>query len=454
MSTTINKNTKFLLVLVLSLHYQYFMAQESKLEGYIIEALENNQGLKQEQFQLNKSLYALKEARTLFLPDISLQGSYLKAQGGRTIDFPIGDLLNPVYASLNQLTGTSQFPELENQNVQLNPDNFYDAKFHTVLPLINAEIWYNEKIKRQQIDMQQAAINVYKRELIRDVKLAYYRYFQSIQAVKIYEDATGLVDENIRVSESMFRNGVGTATAITRAKTERQKIQTELSSSQNSQKNALAYFNFLLNAPLDRALEIDENEAIEMVQNLGTGRADSRDELVQLKSAKDLYELNLKMKKSNFIPKVNTFLDLGSQGFDFNFDSQSQYYLLGLNLQWDLFAFGQNRYRAQQARADINIIEARTSQTERALQLQEVQASNNYYTAYLNLNSAESQLTLAKTYLKDQDKLFREGQLLYIELLDAQSEFTSANLQRSISLANVKIALAELERSQASYPIQ
>jgi len=36
--------------------------------------------------------------------------SYTKADGGRTIDLPLGDLLNPVYQSLNQLMGQQNSP--------------------------------------------------------------------------------------------------------------------------------------------------------------------------------------------------------------------------------------------------------------------------------------------------------------------------------------------------------
>jgi outer membrane protein TolC len=116
-------------------------AQESMLENYIREAFKNNQGLQGQQLQLEKSMYALKEARALFLPNISFGASYSKADGGRTIDLPIGDLFNPVYKSLNQLTNSSSFPALQNQSILLNPDNYYDARFRTTLSLINSEIY-------------------------------------------------------------------------------------------------------------------------------------------------------------------------------------------------------------------------------------------------------------------------------------------------------------------------
>src|SRR5687768_16034791 len=89
-------------------------AQES-LNLYISQALEANHGIKQQTFQLEKSLFALKEAKGMFMPSVTFSTTYTKADGGRTIDFPTGDLLNQTYSTLNQLTGTNNFPQLENQ---------------------------------------------------------------------------------------------------------------------------------------------------------------------------------------------------------------------------------------------------------------------------------------------------------------------------------------------------
>ena len=87
-------------------------AQNPILENYIREGLESNRGLKQKQLDYASNLAALKEARGLFLPDISLNARYTVAEGGRMIEFPVGDLLNPVYSTLNMLTGSSQFPQM------------------------------------------------------------------------------------------------------------------------------------------------------------------------------------------------------------------------------------------------------------------------------------------------------------------------------------------------------
>jgi outer membrane protein TolC len=431
-------------------------AQPAQLDQYIRQALESNAGLKQQQFSLAQSLYALQEARSLFLPSVSFLSSYTKAAGGRTIDVPIGDLLNPAYATLNQLTGSSKFPTLANQSFLLNPDNFYDAKLRTSMPLINTEIWYNRKIKQQVITQQQAAVNVYKRELVKNIKTAYYQYYQAGKAVDIYRSTLNLVRENIRVNESLLRNGVRNSTALTRSQTERERTEASLVQAENNRRNAQAYFNFLLNRPLQDSILLDTTAFADPVVQLPadtSGGTGMREELEQLRSVKKINELGYSLARSYLVPKLSTFLDLGSQGTAFTWDNKTRYYLWGINLEWNIFSGGKNKARSKQAEAEIQAVQAQYDQTQQSLQLQLTQSFNNYRSAVAGYTSARAQVVLATKYYRDQLKAYKEGQLLYLELVDAQNQLTNAQLQLAQTFAGVQVALAQLERDEASYPL-
>ncbi len=426
--------------------------QSVQLDNYISMAFNQNDGLKQQQFDLDRSLFALKEAQAMFLPTVSMIGSYTKSSGGRTIDVPVGDLVNPIYTALNQLTG-SKYPQLKNESFLLNPDNFYDLKMRTSLPLINAEIHYNKLIKQQLITSQQAAVNVYKRALVKDIKTAYYRYYQALQSVEVYNSAMLLIRENIRENESMLRNGVRNGTALLRSKTEQEKTNAQLIQAQRNIQNARDYFNFLLNRPLKDSILIDHDPNTMLTEPDTTAGTKGREELKQLQTMQQVYTLDYKMQKSGFIPKLNTFIDLGSQGFDFNVNDKTRYYLWGINLQWDIFTGGQRKYRAAQSHASLNSTNAQLDQTQQSLQLQLNQSYNNYQSAKAAYKSTVAQLTFAGKYYNDQLKAYRAGQLLYLELVDAQDQLTGVKLQMTESQANLQIALAELEREQATYPI-
>jgi outer membrane protein TolC len=447
---------KILFIPLLILLTNSLRAQESNLDKYISEAFKNNQGLQGQQLQLEKSMVALKEAHALFLPNISFGASYSKADGGRTIDLPIGDLFNPVYKSLNQLTNSNAFPNLKNQSILLNPDNYYDARFRTTLPLINAEIYYNEKIKNENISQQKAAVNVYKRELVKEIKTAYYKYYQAVKAEEIYNNALTLVSENIRVNQSLLRNGMKNGTALTRSETEKQKIEASITQAAGNRKNVQAYINFLMNRPLespvilDTASFITENQTLFSIMNSNT---EGREELQELQSVIQTNELNKKLESSYMIPKLNTYLDLGSQGFNFNYNNKTQYYVWGLNLEMNLFAGGLHKYRKQQASIGIQTAETSYKETSAQMQMQMLQSVNNLRTAISDYQNARMQLSLSEKYYSDQSKVYKAGQLLYIELLDALTQLTNARLQVAVTIANMQVAYADAERNAAAYPL-
>ena len=80
------------------------------LESYIQEGLKQNLGLQQERLELLKSAENITQAKANFMPKVTFNPNYTLAAGGRRLEFPIGDLLNPVYSTLNQLTKTNNFP--------------------------------------------------------------------------------------------------------------------------------------------------------------------------------------------------------------------------------------------------------------------------------------------------------------------------------------------------------
>lgn len=429
--------------------FGYLGYSQSKLDGYIEVGLKNNEVIKQHNFDINKSMYALKEARSLFYPTVSLNGSYTKAEGGRTIDIPIGDMLNPVYNTLNQITNSNAFPTLENQSVLINPDNFYDAKIHTTMPLLNFEIIYNKRIKNQQTSLQKIELEIYQRELVKEIKIAYYKYLQSVEGIKIYEDALALVKENQRVNKSLFKNEKINRTAVLRSDNEVIRIQANLETAKQNSNNARSYFNFLLNEKLDAVIEVDENEAppIDAVSE----NTQNREELQKLTQAKEINDNVNKLTQSYWFPKVNGFADFGIQDFDFEVNKQSRYYFAGVGLEWNIFSGNKNKFKLKQTEEDSKKISSQIDNVKQQLLLQFQVSQNNLKSALEQFYADKNQKESAKKYNEDITKLYKEGQAIYIELLDAQNQWVNAQLNTNIALYNSWIASAELERANATF---
>lgn len=425
-------------------------------QQYIDEALSNNLVLKEKKVSLDKALVALKQARSLFLPTTWFETQYTVADGGRSIDLPIGDLLNPVYKTLNQLTTTNHFPSVSNTSEQLLPNNYYDARIRTTMPLINPEIRINRDIKQQEILLQQNEVDIYKRELIKEVKTAYYNYLLAGEGVRIYQNALQVVNENLRINQSLLSNGKGLPAYVSRAESEVSKVKGQLENASNEQKNATSYFNFLLNKPFTDPILSTE---ILLDQNLfplsaATSNAEAREEIKNLNISRDINENVLKMNRSFRIPRVNAFLDFASQGFDFTVNNKSLYYLGGVQLQVPIFSGRRNLYKIEQTKLDALTIELTKNNTVNQLNLAASVSKNNAASAYSNYQVATRQWESSQKYFKLIDKGYREGVNSFIEYLDARNQLTTSELQVNITKYKMLAALADYERQTASYSLK
>lgn len=427
---------------------------QSRLDEYIREGLNSNQSIKQQDFVLEKNVYALKEAKSMFGPEVTFSTTYTKADGGRTIDFPTGDLFNGVYSTLNKLTGSNAFPQLQNQHILLNPDNFYDAKFRTTLPILNAELIYNKRIKAQQVDLQKNEVQLYKRELVKEIKTAYYNYLKAVYATGIYESSLRLVQEGQRINTRLYDNAKVNRTVVLRSQNEVSRINASLTGAKKTAESARYYFNFLINRPLTDSILLDDITTLPALGQSLANNITGREELAKLRIAKDINGNLNGLAKSYIIPKLGTFIDLGSQAFDWKFNSQSRYYLLGVSLEWNLFSSGKNSYRVKQTIADREALASQTDYVRQQLLTELKVRQAAMQSAIAQYEAAQSQLKTSQTYYNDMVKLYKQGMAIYIELLDAQNQWIDAQLNANIALYDTWIAYTAIERANASFTIQ
>lgn len=424
---------------------------QSPLDQYIQEALLNNQSIRQQQFNYEKSSLALQEAKSLYGPTIQFQTDYFLAGGGRTVDFPLGDILNPVYSTLNQLTSSNRFPTINNQRILLNPNNFYDAKIRTSMPILNTELAYNKRIKQEQVSLQALEVQLYKRELVKEIKLAYLQYLQSLEAIQIYQSALTLVNESKRVNTALFENDKVNRTVLLRANNEVVKYEASKQQAEKQSASARAFFNFLLNRPLTDSIKVDHQFSMPVLMANNALAVTQREEWLKLKVADKINHELSGLAKSVVTPKISGFVDLGSQSFDWKFNDQSRYYFMGISLQWNLFTSGKNTIKVKQTILDNNILKAQTDNILQQLELKLSTELNDYYAAIANYTAANASLKTAQTYATDMMKLYKEGQALYIELLDAQNQLIQTKIQSSITLYNTHMKYVEIERATASF---
>lgn len=428
-------------------------AQTAILDDYVKTGIEHNRALQARELSYQKSVQALREAKGLFMPQVTFSASYTLASGGRAIQFPIGDLLNPIYSTLNALTETQNFPtNLENVDEQFLPNNFQETKFRVIQPLFNPDIFLNYKAKKSLISLAEAQKNSYAAELEKDIRIAYYNYLKTEDALAIFGETETLLKEIIRVNQRLLDHHKVTPDAVSRAETQLAQLKEQEAQAIEQNQTAKAYFNFLLNRPFGEAIARDtvlnSTPVVGLEQALNQSII-QRAELTQLTYAKEAGAYATSVTRAANLPRVVAVVDAGAQGYGYTFDKDQRFWLGQVSLQWDLFKGFQNDARIQQAEIDQAILYNQENELQQQIQLQVQQAWYQVQAARTAGLAAEKAVKSASETFEHIRKKYQENQASLLELMDAQNQLTQAQLNLNIHTWDYHSKVAELNWASA-----
>ncbi len=444
-------NTKtYLLATILSFSSVIGFSQDT-LEAYVEEGLLNNRQYLKERLNTDISKEENKMAKRLFLPDVSFNASYIIAEGGRTIDIPIGDLFNPVYTTLNQLTASERFPtDLANVNEQLLPNNFHETKIRIVQPILNTDIYYGHKASKANISVNQARETTYKNQLSFQIRKAYYDHLKLVEQKAILDSTRILLKELVRVNGKFVKYEVATKDALYNAEAQLYRIDAQLATVQKNIALSRNFFNFLLNKDLEAEIIIDESIGFErerfIISELKKTALTNRSELKGIEKGIEANDYEVKRNKGFLIPDISAAAEFGYQGFGYDFDQNQDYYLLSFNLSWPIFQGGRNKSKVRRAKLRKEQLETDYSEVENSILLE---ASKGYYQYEESLavyTAQLSQLKSAQENFKIIEAKYRQSQVLLVEFNEVRTQLTTAQLNESIARFNIKIARANLIR--------
>ena len=430
-----------------------FLNGQDVLKEYIRYGIDNNLALKQKESGYEKSLEALEQARSFFYPNISFIARYSVSEGGRVLDFPVGDLLNPVYSTLNALTSSQNFPMVENEQFRFLRPTEQETKIRLAQPIFNPDIYYNSKIKKEMSFFEEADVKQYKRELIAEIKKAYYNAAMSDGIFKMMIETRKLLLENIRVNKKLVENNELTIDRVYRSEAELSKFDQEL---QNAEKNkiiASAYFNFLLNKPLSDSIVLQQPLTFpalaEYTGDFSKTAIENREELKKLGNFSNMTDMQLKMNQSGKLPNLFVVVDYGFQGEKYQFNKEQDYMQASAILTWNLFSGFQNRAKIRQAMIDKTIIGNQLDEARKQIELQVINTLNELLTAEKGISAAETRLKNARDGFRLINRKYEEGQASLLEFLDARTTMTQAEENLIISKFSYLSCFAEFEKVTA-----
>jgi outer membrane protein TolC len=433
-------------------------AQNEVLDGYVREGLANNLALRQKTLSAQRAMAALREARGMFLPSVSIEARYSRAGGGRIIDIPIGDLMNPVYYTLNQLIQQPLFPtNLPNESIPFLREEEQETKLRITQPLFHPAILFNYRIKSDLKDVEDLSRAVYARQLVLDIRTAYFNFLKADKLVELLSATETLVREHVRVVEKLHANDKANLSDLYRAQAEIPAIEQQKAEAEKGRMLAASYLNFLLNRPLDGPIEKTADRP-RIVSEPELDEADSsalarREELRQMDLAISLMKNKVRISAASFLPGITAVFDWGYWDEKYRITPDNDYWMASLVASWNLFNGFQDKYKVDQAKLEKKEKEAERLSIRNQILLQIREARENVKIADAAIETAERRLAAARKSFDAVDSRYRQGLAPQIELIEGRNNLTLAEVGAVAALYDYQIRKAEWEKATASFPL-
>lgn len=441
-------------LIILIVFTEIVIGQNLIIDKYIKLAIQNNLYIKQQTFTVQQSFTDLDEARGLFFPSVDLKARYTRADGGRQIEIPVGDLVNPIYTALNIVNPQFGFPtNIPNESVPFLRKEEQETKVSLLQPIVQPELFYNYSIKSNLVEIEKLGRDISIREIIHETKRSYLNILRTQNLIKLYKNSLQLLSENVRVNESLYKNDKVTIDVVHRAKAEKIKIEQLLVEAEKDHDLAKSYFNHLLNRELDSPIDIDEIK-IEQKQNLVLVDLEiealrNREELKQLETLIEVAENSKGAANSSYFPNLFLAAEYGYQGENYDFDSESDYWIASLVFNWNLFNGLRDNSKSEKAELEIRKQSLQLNELTNKIKLQVREAYKNYILAKKIIEVSDERSLSSKMSFNIVNKKYKQGLVSQVEYLDSQNQLLQSEISSTLAGYSLMESYFDLEKITA-----
>jgi outer membrane protein len=429
------------------------------IDGYVREGLKSNLALRAQSLEVERAEAALDAARARYFPEAALAARYTRAEGGRTIELPLGDALNPAYQTLNDLLVQQgqqpQFPVVQNETIRFLREREQDTRITLRMPLLNPAIPAAVRAQRELLGASEYSRVALGRRLKRDITVGYLSWLSAVRTQGIVDASVALLNENLRVNDSLNRNGKITQDQVLRARAELLAVTQQSREAQNGASQAQSYLNFLLNRPLDTALDnvevgVGVAAPSRELSELRRSALDNRPELAELQHLTRATQAQTRAAKADLWPTLSFGADGGIQGEEYEFGRGSNFTTISLLLNWTFFDGGARRAAVRQANATARKTATQLDELQQQVQLEVQQSLDRLNTSADSLATAEARADAARAAFRIASRKRDEGVISQVEFIDARSSLTGAELNLNVTRFEVLARQAELDYATAA----
>ena len=299
-------------------------------------------------------------------------------------------------------------------------------------------------------------------DVVANVSKAFYDVLLTQRQLDIINEDIGRLQRNLRDANSRYQAGVTdkidakqATIGLNNSLASRKQLQEMVNSRVAYLKQQMGYYppKPLMVAydsvRLQREIAVDTNQTLN-VQN--------RIEYSLLETQKNLQNINVSYYKYGFLPSLSA---VGSYNLLYFNDRFSKLYnnsyptsLVGLSLALPIFQGGRRLQNLSKARLQVKRVDLDLENTRNAISTEYVQALANYKSNFSNYRFLGENVDLAKDVYQVVSLQYREGIKTYLDLIVAQTDLRTAELNYYNALFQLLSSKIDLQRSLGTLPVQ
>ncbi len=408
------------------------------LEDCVFEALEGNPNLLDAKEMLSQAGSGVDEARSGYLPNLSLRGSYNFMEETQTVGIP-----NPV-------TGRTQ-------DFKLDFTRDYVFQVSASQPLYTGgRVASSYRIAKRSLEISEADLRRVKNEVALEVVQWFYGLLLAREAVGVAEEAVDTAEEFLRIVRARYKTGEASSFEVMRAEVEVGNLQPVLISAGNGV--ALSELALKKAMGVSQHTEIDfvgsfEDPAFTLTleEAIETGFT-ARPEIAMVSVRKEIAEASVGLAKSGRMPSFSLDLsyDVRTDEITFDSDKIEDTYAGYLTLSLPLFDGLRTKAQISKAMSELRRADIARRNLEDAIELEVRAAFLDIEAAEERLRSQEKNVEMAEEGLGIANERYLQGYATNLEVLDSQLALNTARQNRLHAVHDLNLAIAKMKKAMGT----
>ncbi|RNI21904.1 TolC family protein [Rufibacter latericius] len=288
-----------------------------------------------------------------------------------------------------------------------------------------------------------------------DVSKAFYNILLSQEQLRILDENIARQEKQYRDARAQYEQGLVDKTDYQRASITLNSIRADRKRTQEAIKASTAVLQELMGLPVNSPLtlaydynQMQQNILVDTTQNVTFA---NRVEFQQVQTQRQIQGLNTRYHRYNFLPTASAFVNYNPTFFSSSFsDIYSQSYptsAVGLQVGIPIFQGGRRLQNVRISELQEENLNLELQNVQRQINTEYQRALANYKSDYNDWLTLQSNVQLAEEVYNVIKLQYNEGIKTYLDLIVAETDLRTAQLNYYNALYNVLSSKLDVQRA-------